>query len=90
VKYPLYGQVNAHLDAIGFDQNPTLQLGRQFSLYAQVGHRFSRRWSLAAYYDGYRFEESSSATVTTGGAAFTVVQPKSKVDSFGMRLQYAF
>jgi hypothetical protein len=90
VKYPLYTEENAHLDDIGFDQNPLLHPGRSLSGYAELGYRFGRHWSTEAYYEGYRFGESRPATVTSGGATFTVFQPKSSADSVGLRLHYHF
>ncbi len=90
LKFPIYTAENAHLDAIGFDQNPYLHPGRAVSGYAELGYRFGRRWSAEAYYDAYRFSESQKATVTSGGATFQVFQPKSSTDSVGLRLHYHF
>jgi hypothetical protein len=88
LKYPVYVEENAHLDDIGFDQNPKLHPGRAASGYAELGYRFGRRWSANAYYEGYRFGESRPATVTMGGTTFQVFQPKASADSFGLRLHY--
>lgn len=90
VKYPVYIAEDAHLDEIGFDQNPTLHPGRAPSLYAEIGYRFSRQWALTGYYDSYRFRKSSEERVTSGGASFVVFQPESKADMFGLRLQLFF
>lgn len=90
VKKPLATAENAHLDDIGFDQNPILRPGKDPSLYAQVGYRFSPHWSALGYYDGYRFSQSSPEPVTSGGARFFVFQPASRMDLVGVRLVYSF
>ena len=90
VKYPIYIAEDAHLDDIGFDSNPTLHPGRAPSLYAEIGYRFAGNWTLTGYYDSYRFKQSPGVTTTRGGATFTVFQPESKVDTFGLRLHIHF
>ena len=37
VKYPVWTRENAHLTAAGFDQNPRLRPGKDFSFYATLG-----------------------------------------------------
>jgi len=93
VKIPFYVSENAHLDELGFDQNERLNPKGELSVYAQAGYRFAARWSLIGYYDGYRFGESKTVTTTSSafpGTQFLLFQPASKVDSFGLKLQYEF
>jgi len=90
VKYPIYVAEDAHLNDIGFDQNPKLYPGRAPSLYAEVGYRFDRQWTLTGYYDTYRFKQSPGESVTAGGVPFIVFQPESRVDTFGLRLHLHF
>jgi len=90
VKYPIHISEDAHLTDIGFDSNPTLHPGRAPSLYAEIGYRFQEQWTLTAYYDSYRFDQSPGVSTTRGGAAFTVFQPESSVDTFGLRLHLHF
>ena len=93
LKLPFYVSENAHLDELGFDQNPRLQPKGEASLYAQAGYRFTPRWSLIGYYDGYRFGESKPVRATSSsspGTQFLLFQPASTADSFGLRLQYHF
>lgn len=93
VKVPFYVSENAHLDELGFDQNERLNPKGELSVYAQAGYRFAARWSLIGYYDGYRFGESKTVTTTSSafpGTQFLLFQPASKVDSFGLKLQYEF
>lgn len=90
VKYPVYTRENAHLTAAGFDQNPRLKPGKDFSFYATLGYRANPSWDVMAYYDSYRFKESNHVAVTSGGALFEVFQPKSEMDVFGLKLQYNF
>lgn len=98
LKYPFYTREDAHLADIGFSSNPRLEPKGEASLYADLGYRFSRNISLAAYYDSYRFRESDptpritnafiSGCTPPGGCR--LIQPTSKVDSLGLRLQYRF
>jgi len=90
VKYPVWTRENAHLTAAGFDQNPRLRPGKDFSFYATLGYRVNAAWDVLAYYDSYRFKESNHVAVTRGGALFDVFQPKSEMDVFGMKIQYNF
>jgi hypothetical protein len=90
IKKPLYTAEDAHLQDIGFDQNPILRPGKDPSLYAQLGYRFNPHWAALGYYDGYRFGQSASERVTSGGASFLVFQPQSKMDLLGLRLVYSF
>ena len=90
VKYPIYVEEDAHLTDIGFDQNPRLHPGGAASTYLEIGYRFSRQWTLNGYYDSYRFKESPTARVTSGGTAFLVFQPTSSVDTVGLRLHFHF
>ena len=90
VKYPIYVVEDAHLDDIGFDQNPKLYPGRTASFYGELGYRFARQWTLTGYYDSYRFKQSPGESVTAGGVPFIVFQPESKVDTFGLRLHLHF
>jgi hypothetical protein len=90
LKYPLDTRVNAHFDDIGFNQNPELTPGRRFSAYADAGYRLASQWRLTAYYEGYRFSQSPAVVVTSGTSAFGFVQPESKQDEVGLRLEYIF
>ena len=103
LKYPFYTREDAHLTDIDFNANPRLQPKGTFSLYADAGYRFTRNWSLTGYYDSYRFKESDPTPFLinpfvpgcTGVApdrpqGCQLVQPASKVDSLGLRLQYSF
>lgn len=100
VKLPFYVREDAHIRDLGFNENPRLEPKGELSVYAEVGYRFTPRWSLIGYYDGYKFGESSAVRVTssdpaTCGAAtppcpFNLFQPASRIDSYGLRLQYSF
>jgi hypothetical protein len=94
IKYPVYAKLDAHFRNLGFDQNPALKPKGQPSLYADIGYRFNANWSVAGYYDSYRFGASEPVVVTgeafAPGARFAFFQPKSKLDALGVRLQYSF
>jgi hypothetical protein len=100
VKLPLYVREDAHLGDLGATSNPYLEPKSELSVYAELGYRFARQWSVIGYYDGYRFGESSAVRVTVADAtacapaaapcSLSFFQPASKVDSYGLRLQYNF
>lgn len=90
VKYPFFVDENAHFPEIGFVPNTHLRPKGQPSLYAEVGYRFSRPWTLAGYYDSYRFDASDDVLVTNGVTTDAFFQPKSSADSVGLRLRYSF
>ena len=103
VKYPFWTRQDAHLSDIGFNANPELEPKGTLSVYADVGYRFTRRWSLTGYYDSYRFNASDptppiinpsvngcrGAPLDRPGGC-QLFQPQSKQDSFGLRLEYSF
>ena len=93
LKYPFYVSENAHLNDLGFDQNPRLEPKGELSLYGQLGYRFTPRWSLIGYYDSLRLGESQTVRVTASdspGTTFLLFQPASTITAFGLRLQYSF
>ena len=45
--------------SLGFDRNPTLQPGKEWSVYAQIGYRFRRNWQLIGFMYSVRFGESN-------------------------------
>ena len=99
-KLPLYVREDAHLGEIGANQNPYLEPQGELSVYAELGYRFTPRWSLIGYYDGYRFGASNAVRVTSSdptacapGAppcSLSFFQPASSINSYGLRLQYSF
>jgi len=90
LKYPFYVYENANLTNIGFDQNPTLRPGGNVSGYASFGYRFGARWSVVGFYDSYRFLQSPTVQVTSGGLTYNVFQPKSSMDVVGVSVLYSF
>jgi hypothetical protein len=90
LKYPVYTHENAHLTDIGFDQNPTLTPGKDWSAYASIGYRISAHWSVVGYYDSYRFQQSSSVQATFNGQQFSIFQPQSSMDVIGVQVLYSF
>ncbi|HET7201545.1 MAG TPA: hypothetical protein VFI80_12100 [Burkholderiales bacterium] len=89
-KYPFSVDENAHFPDLGFTPNPRLKPKGEASLYAELGYRFAPAWSLAGYYEGYRFGESGDVLVSDGTSTSAFFQPKSSLDSFGLRLRYSF
>jgi opacity protein-like surface antigen len=98
VKYPFWTREDAHLTDIGFNANPRLQPKGALSLYGEAGYRLNPAWSVSAYYESYRFNESAPTPrlfnpfVPGCGApdGCTLVQPTSRAESLGLRLGYSF
>ncbi len=90
LKYPVYTRENAHLTDIGFDQNPTLTPGKDWSAYASIGYRIGSHWSVVGYYDSYRFRQSTSVQATLNGRQFSIFQPQSSMDVLGIQVLYSF
>ncbi|HEY0719809.1 MAG TPA: hypothetical protein VGE50_01010 [Gammaproteobacteria bacterium] len=69
----------------------TLSPQGAFSLYASVGYNFHQRWVIKGYYDSYRFKASDPKPLYDGGVSVgDVVQPESKMDTFGLNLGFYF
>jgi len=90
LKYPFFVDEDAHFPEIGFVPNTRLRPTGQASVYAELGYRLNRRWTVSGYYDSYRFDESDPVLVTNGATTEAFFQPRSSVDSFGLRLRYGF
>lgn len=64
-----------------------------FSLYGRVGYNFNQRWSVKGYYDSYRFNASDPEPLTNNGVPVgpePIVQPESKMDTFGISAGFYF
>ena len=91
VKYPAWTREDAHFDVLGATNNPRVRPGRDISLYATAGYRFNAAWDVIAYYDSYRFKQSNTVAVAfPDGSTGFFFQPESKMDVFGMKVQYNF
>lgn len=91
LKYPLWTYENAHFDQIGFDSNPILHPGKEISPYGSLGYRFTRKWQVVGYYDGFRFGRSKAVQaneIANGLGATTFVQPATSMSVFGIRFEY--
>jgi hypothetical protein len=86
IKYPVFTREDAHLTDLGFDSNPTLKPGPDFSGYAQIGYWFHDKLGLIGYFDSYRFKKSNEEMVNSGLAV--VFQPPSTMSIFGLKLEY--
>jgi len=91
VKYPVWTSEDANLDTAGFTSNPKLSPGKSISLYAELGYRISNYFDLVGYYDSWRFKESPRVKAATAdGRMYEIWQPKSSMDTVGLRMMYAF
>jgi len=89
VKMPLYTS-----EFVDLGDGVDLQPGRKPSAFANLQFDFGSgrrdRFGVALYYDSYRFSESDPESLTYGGSTDLVVQPRSHMDVYGLRLSYYF
>lgn len=97
LKYPFYVVQDPHARSIGFDQDVKLHPDGRWSLYADAGYRVNRNFTVSAFYDSYRFDQSATVNVSgpTCQASFGVpncrlLQPASNADMYGVRLTLHF
>lgn len=90
LKYPFWTAENVHLKEQGYSSNPIITPGKNFSFYADIGYRISERWDVIGYYDSWRFTQSNTVTASRGGVLYNIVQPKSSMDTFGLKAMYSF
>lgn len=85
IKLPLYNENTAYQSGTG-GQDYTLHPGKQSSLFSEAGLKIDRL-KASLFYDSLRF--SRSETIDIGGG-WSVWQPKSAMDIYGVRLGYVF
>jgi hypothetical protein len=93
LKYPFYTWLDAHFTSLGFDRNPTLEPGKDWSVYAQVGYRFRRNWQLVGYMDSYSFHASNYESLVSTNPSLPsgrYGQPASSLYTWGVKLEYVF
>ena len=90
IKYPAWVRENANFADLGATGNPRLRPGRDFSVYGSVAYRVNPSWDVIAYYDSYRFKESNVVNVPFPGGTAGFFQPQSRMDVFGMSVNYNF
>jgi hypothetical protein len=95
VKQPFDTSEQVDLMSLGYDRDVTLSPGRSLSGFARA--RFERdndskpgRCSITVYYDGYRFAKSDVKVVTAAGVPRAVWQPESRMDVFGVSVEFPF
>ena len=90
IKYPVYTFEKAYLSRAGYDRDPVLRPGQDYSLYAKAGYRFDEKWSFSFYYDSYNFRKSPAVPALKGGVQYMVRQPESLQYTVGLMLNYHF
>lgn len=90
LKFPIKTSEDAHLDSMGYDANPQLSPGRSPSLYAELAYRTGKYWDIVGYYDSWRFSQSAPVTASSGGTLYSIVQPQSHMNTFGLKALYSF
>lgn len=89
VKMPLYTSEHVDLGS-GVDLEPGLKPSAFANVQFDFGSGRRDRFGVALYYDSYRFSESDPELLTYGGSTYLVVQPRSHMDVYGLRLSYYF
>ena len=86
---PVWAQLDAGFDAIGFDQDPVLTPRGALGGSATLGYRFAQRWALIGYCDLLRFAASPERVVTQGGAVpMGVFQGPTATYTVGIRAEF--
>lgn len=88
--FPVQTHEDAHLTDFGADTNPELHPGKSIGGDLEVGYRFNPHWDLTGYYAIQDFGRSSEQLVEAGGLQFVVNQPRSRMQSLGVRVSYTF
>ncbi len=89
VKMPL--ATSEHVDlGSGVDLEPGLKPSAFANFQFDFGSGRHDRFGVALYYDSYRFSRSDPELLTYGGSTYLVVQPRSHMDVYGLRLSYYF
>ena len=89
VKLPLFADEYVNLGN-GVNLEPGLRASAFANIQFDFGSARNNRFGVALYYDSYRFSESDPELLIDGGSAFLVVQPRSDMDVFGVRVNYFF
>ncbi len=89
VKMPLFTSEYVDLGS-GLDLEPGLKPSTFANLQFDFGSGRHDRFGVALYYDSYRFSQSDPEWLTYGGSTELVVQPRSHMDVYGLRLSYYF
>lgn len=89
VKMPLFTSEHVDLGS-GVDLEPGLKPSAFANFQFDFGSGRHDRFGVALYYDSYRFSESDPELLTDGGSTYLVVQPRSHMDIYGLRLSYYF
>jgi len=89
VKMPLSTSERVDLGS-GVDLQPGLKPSAFANIQFDFGSGRHDRFGVALYYDSYRFSESDPELLTSGGSTYLVVQPRSHMDVYGLRLSYYF
>lgn len=92
IKHTLHATEDAHLNDLGYRQNPTINPGKSLTAYAELGYRLSNtKWDLVGYYDSYTFSASDPVTTQTSlGSNVQFYQPKSEMKLLGFKAVYSF
>jgi len=97
VKYPFYVVQDPHARSIGTDQDVKLHPDGRVSWYADLSYRLNRKYTLSAFYDSYRFDQSAAVNVSGqlcldsfGVPNCRLLQPASNADMYGVRLHLHF
>lgn len=90
VKYPVWTRENGNFESIGATDNPRIRPGKAVSLYGTLGYRVNPAWDVIAYYDSYRFDQSNTVAVRFPAGTAGFIQPESRMDVFGLKIQHNF
>ena len=86
---PVWAQLDANFNALGFDQDPAITLGKTLGGSATLGYRFARLWALIGFADVLRFSASPERVVTRDGSVpMGVFQSATSSYVVGLRAEF--
>lgn len=90
LKLPIRATQDSQPGRTSIAANQPLTLGKGVSLYAELAYRPGKYWDIVGYYDSSRFKQSESIGITSGSTIYSITQPQSRINTFGLKAMYSF
>lgn len=90
LKLPFRTGQDAPLMSTGYSSNLQPSLENGVNLYAEVAYRSGKYWDIVGYYDSWHFKQADSVYTPAGSNIYSIVQPQSGMNTFGLKAMYSF
>lgn len=90
LKLPFKTSEDIHLVSSAFNSNPQLVPGKSVNLYAELAYRTGSYWDIVGYFDSWRFTQAEPLNTSSGSNLYSIVQPQSSMNTFGLKALYSF